>query len=153
MKFKVGDIVHLVADAGFSERYRSMTYRIQGVPAGARGVNYTAKPVDAKDVPLTSERGVRAPERCFDFGRAKAYDYASAITMIDSLLKPGTLVSMARRPGLFVVTGTTAKGHRIFPLGGSDRYLTNVPRSSLTVLEVVHAEGSLLITIRPEGKL
>lgn len=38
-------------------------------------------------------------------------------------------------PGLYVVTGQTAKGVRLFPLGGSTRYYTNVQPKVFEVID------------------
>lgn len=132
--FKVGDIVHLAVNSGFSEEAKSHTYKIEKVPAGRTGVNYIAQPTDG------ARRGVRAPEQCLIAGpvlpvTATPYVYVPP-------LQAGTLVTF--KGELWVVTGNTAKGSRIFPLGGSTRYYTGIPNSMLTVIDAKR------VTISPE---
>lgn len=51
--YKVGDVV-VVDGIGWPAQYRGRAFRITKVPVGARGVNYTAEPVDG------SGRGIKA---------------------------------------------------------------------------------------------
>jgi hypothetical protein len=133
-QFHIGDIVHLAADSAFSEEVKSHTYKIEKVPAGRTGVNYVAQPTDG------SWRGIRAPERCLVIGPVPALHVP-----YQPPLEPGTLATFKGHDGLWVVTGNTAKGNRIFPLGGSMRYYTSIPNSKLTVIDPKR------VTIAPEG--
>lgn len=58
---------------------------------------------------------------------------------------PGTVVTVraANADGLWVVTGETAKGYRLSPLGGSARYLTGLPAERLTVVAPSAIAGAL----------
>lgn len=54
-------------------------------------------------------------------------------------LQPGTAVRFTRghttdKEQIFVITGNAPRGYRLFPLGGSRRYHTNVPA---TMFEIV----------------
>lgn len=45
---------------------------------------------------------------------------------------PGSVVTLRGKDGLFVVTGTSGNGYRLFPLGGSSRYYRGVSARQIT---------------------
>lgn len=57
----VGDIVTPNPDAGWARKMIGTTYIITKVPTGARGVNYTAAPCDAKGNRVEAMQGLRGP--------------------------------------------------------------------------------------------
>ncbi|MGV8847225.1 hypothetical protein [Tessaracoccus sp.] len=131
---QLGDVVHLTAGSRFPFHCMSRTYKITKVPVARTGVNYIATPCDELSKSgLEFRRSVKASAACFALGEAEAL--TSAPRRYVATLNPGTLTTFAGHPGLWVVTGTTSKGSRIFPLGGSKRYYTGVPTTDLTVID------------------
>jgi hypothetical protein len=65
-----------------------------------------------------------------------------ATTVPLDTLKPGTAVRFTRgittdKDRIYVVTGNAPRGYRLFPLGGSNRYHTNVPATMLEVVTTI----------------
>jgi hypothetical protein len=133
-QFKVDELVHPAAEFAslFPVALRNATLRVEKTPVGANGVNYTLMPVGGG-------RGIKAPGHMLEAGAAAGpKSYAELVTEIEStpILFPGTVVKVkGRGDALYVITADTAKGYRAFPLGGSDRYLRNMPASVLTVVK------------------
>jgi hypothetical protein len=53
---------------------------------------------------------------------------------LPTVYENGTVVEHAQFPGLWVITGWSAKGHTMWPLGGGPRGRRNVAGSRLTVV-------------------
>lgn len=64
---------------------------------------------------------------------------------IPVFLDNGTVVEFTNRgtTALYVVTAETRGGYRIFPLGGSTRYYTNIPSEKLTVVSLADLKDRL----------
>jgi hypothetical protein len=58
------------------------------------------------------------------------------VVPLPTIHENGTVVEYQGDEGLWVVTGWTAKGHQIFPLGGGATGRRNVAGSRLTVVEL-----------------
>lgn len=122
-KHKVGDTVHIPLnewDKGGTftvKKVNPTTYALDR-PEGGRGVKAPHDMVYAGPHPGET----KGP------GGAVVTEFASPV-----IFNPGTVVRHKRYPEkLLVVTGITGDKHRLFPLGGSDRYYRGVPGAVLT---------------------
>jgi hypothetical protein len=122
---KVGDTVHITAEDW----------------PGHAG-SYTVRKINPKTIvldPVEGGRGAKVPHYYAKPGPLPEGGERISFTEVKTF-EPGTVVKHARHPGqLYVVTGITFPNHRLFPLGGSDRYFRGVPGSVLTeVTEIEH---------------
>lgn len=126
-RFAVSDKV-IVNPAHFPGKYPGV-WIVRKVPAGARGVNYVLDPEHGG-------RGLRvAGEHLLPASEAPDTGNGSTVGVPYvplELHNPGTVVNYKGQA--CVVTGTSANGHRLFPLGGSDRYYRNVTSARFTVI-------------------
>ena len=138
MTFRVGAVVHLhpTYASAFPVSCQNVTYKVVKQPVGLNGVNYLCEPVDGGV-------GLRARGMCLQAGPAKKSPARPTMQKFQPSLMPGTLVTVGHIPGLWVVCAITAKGHRIFPLGGSNRYYRNIERSALTVRSIANITEKL----------
>jgi hypothetical protein len=126
-QFSIGDKV--VINPAMASGYPGV-WTVRKVPAGSRGVNYVLDPE-------SGGRGLRIPAEYL----SPAPTGATVTTVsIPTVHDPGTVVRF--RDKAYVVTASDRKGgHRLFPLGGSDRYYRGimsgqfavVPRDSIIV--------------------
>jgi len=126
---RVGDTVHITAldSARWAGTYEvtkvnPTTYRLKSPTVGNLKAHHSM--VHAGPAPLPAVAAATAPS-------------VDVIPM--SSLKPGTPVRFTRgittdRDRIYVVTGTAPRGVRLFPLGGSNRYHTNVPPAMLEIV-------------------
>jgi hypothetical protein len=135
----VGDTVHINPDyfGRVPAAFHAQSLKITGMPRGSNGVNATVRADDGRGLRLPPFMLLAGPAT----GITKMIPYVP-----QELHQPGTVVwyQPDRKPrSLYVVTGVSDKGHRLFLLGGSDRYFRNVPASLLTVVDpaglVAHA--------------
>lgn len=125
---KVGDTVHILPS--FSPKY---------------GGTYKVTKVNPTTYRLTGSQAtnLKATHDCVYAGPLPDEPTAATAAIVTPMplltMQPGTVVRFTRgtttdKERLYVVTGNAPRGYRIFPLGGSHRYHTNVPP---TMLEVV----------------
>lgn len=141
--FLPGDLV--TADpALFGPSVHGTVFKVTGVPQGARGVNYTAKPVDPETGEFTGGRGLK--------GRGDslvAYDPANPPSKhgVPLVLTPpmGSVVTVRLRnidpATLFVVLGDARQANcvKLVRLGGDNgRYYPRVPVSTVTVVPLAN---------------
>jgi hypothetical protein len=119
----VGDIVHITAQASAAHagtyviiKVNPTTYRLRREGDGAllRATHSYVQPGPLPQNGATSITAIRDEEH---------FDTGSVVTARITGVDPAQL---------WVVTGETAKGYRIYPLGGSRRYYTGIPSSRLT---------------------
>jgi hypothetical protein len=127
----VGAIVHInpqhadVAPAAFVD-----------VPLELKSLPRARNEKNAIVCPPGGGRGLRIPPAYLVPGApAEGRPNALSVAAVGAtILQTGTLVRYDGAEGLWVVAGFSGRGHRIFPLGGSDRYYRGVPASRLTVI-------------------
>ena len=123
---KPGDIVHI-------NRTESAKY------AGT----YTVVKVNPTTYVLKGERAanLRAPHDMVHAGEQPGAPVVTQVP-IPEFFDNGTVVKIRARnidpETLFVVTGQTGRGYRVFPLGGSARYYTGIPSDRMTRVTEIH---------------
>lgn len=139
-QWQVGDTVHVKPffEGDFSgNAAKGRTFVIEKLPRGANGVNYIVRAIDGG-------RGLRAAGYVFAEGPHK--DQQEPPAVIHAPLLPGTVVTCKapRATGLWVVGGETAKGYKIFRLGGGQTaYFHNIPRTMLEEVPLSALGGML----------
>jgi len=129
--FQVGQEVHIKPEFEDSWPARAQihgaTFVVVEAPGGRR-TSYVLRHANA----IAGVRGIRAKEEHLVAG---AHPGVSQVPLAPMLLN-GTVVQYkdGAQPGLWVVTGYTAKGHQIYPLGGSGVGRKNVSGLRLDVV-------------------
>lgn len=116
----------------------------QSASAKFHGTTYIVQKVNPKNVKLQDEDGNRVNASPFYLapGRANPNDLGPCPEPA-VYFQNGTVVRLRNKAELFVVTGQTAKGYRIFPLGGSMRYYTGVASSALTEVPLAELPAAI----------
>lgn len=111
----------------YAGKYGAKVWTVVHVPTRANEVNYKLAPEGDP-----SGRGLRAPGDALT--AAPEGDASPHVTVvpIPASHHPGTVVRY--RGDVYVVTAESHGKHRLFPLGGSDRYYRSVPAASFTVI-------------------
>ena len=131
--FAVGDKVHLAPEYA-TPQYAGRTYLVEKVPARA-GENYVVREE-------FGVRGLRVKEHMLRAGEAPS-EVEPMVTFL-----PGTVV-VFRNPehvkgdsrGYFVVCASEKNGHRLFRLGGSDRYYRSVKGTQIQEVPLSELHG------------
>ena len=124
-QFSIGDKV-VVNPAMLPGKYPGV-WIVRKVPAGSRGVNYVLDPE-------SGGRGLRIPAEYLKPASEANGATADVVGVPYQVTHdPGTVVKFQGKA--YVVTGTDRNGgHRLFPLGGSDRYFRGVTSARFTVV-------------------
>lgn len=145
--FNTGDLVTL--DPAHFPGLTGRVFQIEKVPAGARGVNYIAQPVDGIG------RGVKAPAYCFTAYDPDAPAVPVALPDYTPAPSPGTVVRVTGiakiDPNtLYVVLGEARQiNHtKLVKMGGDNgRYWPRIPTARLTVLSLTEVAEHLVASL------
>ena len=129
--FTAGQTVYLAADyARDFPQLAGVKLVIEKVPVGARGVNYVARPADGG-------RGIKGGAYLFQTDAPQTAAEVIGQPYVPPML-PGTVVrfksQVRNTEGLWVVIAESGTGYRLFPVGGSSRYLRNVKAAQVEVI-------------------